>query len=65
MFNQGLAQGGASFNRLEGCWYEGGSVFFVSTSGGDAENGDVNADGYREGFGQVWEYRPGEARTGA
>jgi uncharacterized protein len=62
VFNQGLAQGGAIFNRLEGCWYESGSVFFVSTSGGDAENGDVNDDGYREGFGQVWEYRPGRGR---
>ncbi len=58
VFEQGFGQGGAKFNRLEGCWYDGGSVFFVSTSGGDAENGDVNADGYREGFGQVWEYRP-------
>ncbi|MGH2743673.1 MAG: alkaline phosphatase PhoX, partial [Thermoleophilaceae bacterium] len=57
-FLQGYARGGALFNRLEGCWYDDGSVFFVSTSGGDAENGDVNSDGYREGFGQVWEYRP-------
>jgi secreted PhoX family phosphatase len=64
VFNQGFALGGAIFNRLEGCWYEGGSVFFVSTSGGDAENGDVNADGYREGFGQVWEYRPGHGHGG-
>jgi secreted PhoX family phosphatase len=62
-FNQGFDQGGAKFNRLEGCWYDEGSVYFVSTSGGDAENGDVNADGYREGFGQVWEYRP-SARNG-
>jgi len=46
------------FNRLEGCWYDEGSVFFVSTSGGDEKNGDVNPDGYREGYGQVWEYRP-------
>jgi len=57
-FLQGYAQGGALFNRLEGCWYDDGSVFFVSTSGGDAKNGDVNSDGYEEGFGQVWEYRP-------
>src|SRR5829696_7249493 len=34
------------------------STYFVSTSGGDEKNGDVNPDGYREGFGQVWEYRP-------
>ena len=49
--------GAAKFNRLEGCWWSQGSVFFVSTSGGDVKNGDVNADGFEEGFGQVWEYR--------
>jgi secreted PhoX family phosphatase len=59
-FNQGWAKGGAKFNRLEGCWEDDSTIFFVSTSGGDAENGDVNAaDEYREGFGQVWAYRPG------
>jgi secreted PhoX family phosphatase len=57
-FNQGWAQGGAKFNRLEGCWEDDGTIFFVSTSGGDAKNGDVNSDGYAEGFGQVWAYRP-------
>jgi uncharacterized protein len=57
-FLQGHGQGGALFNRLEGCWFDEGSVFFVSTSGGDVKSGDVNSDGYREGFGQVWEYRP-------
>jgi secreted PhoX family phosphatase len=46
VFNQGKAGGGATFDRLEGCWYGDGSVFFNSTSGGDA------------GLGQVWEYRP-------
>jgi uncharacterized protein len=58
-FVQGYVKGGALFNRLEGCWEDCGSIFFVSTSGGDAKNGDVNSDGYEEGFGQVWEYRPG------
>jgi secreted PhoX family phosphatase len=57
-FNQGWAKGGAKFNRLEGCWEDDGTIFFVSTSGGDAKNGDVNSDGYEEGFGQVWAYRP-------
>ena len=38
--------GGAAFGRLEGCWYDGGSIFFNATSGGDAR------------LGQVWEYRP-------
>jgi secreted PhoX family phosphatase len=56
-FQQGRRLGAAMFNRLEGCWYADGSVFFVSTSGGDAKSGDVNSDGYREGYGQVWEYR--------
>jgi secreted PhoX family phosphatase len=56
-FQQGWRLGAAKFNRLEGCWYADGSVFFVSTSGGDAKSGDVNSDGYREGYGQVWEYR--------
>ena len=61
-FNQGWTAGGAKFNRLEGCWEDDGTIFFVSTSGGDAKNGDVNSDGYEEGFGQVWAYRPGRHR---
>jgi uncharacterized protein len=63
-FNQGWAKGGAKFNRLEGCWEDDGTIFFVSTSGGDAKNGDVNSDGYREGFGQVWAYRAGRRGGG-
>jgi secreted PhoX family phosphatase len=58
VFNEGFAKGGAKFNRLEGCWQGGGSIFFASTSGGDVKNGDVNADGFEEGYGQIWEYRP-------
>ena len=61
-FNQGWSQGGAKFNRLEGCWEDDGTIYFVSTSGGDAKNGDVNSDGYAEGFGQVWAHRPGRGR---
>jgi len=59
-FQQGWRLGATKFNRLEGCWYDKDdcSTYFVSTSGGDEKNGDVNPDGYREGFGQVWEYRP-------
>jgi len=57
VFTQGFDQGAAKFNRLEGCWSDGASVFFVSTSGGDAKNGDVNGDGFAEGYGQIWEYR--------
>jgi secreted PhoX family phosphatase len=62
-FNQGWAEGGAKFNRLEGCWEDGGTIFFVSTSGGDVKSGDpLNSDNYSEGFGQVWAYRPGRHR---
>jgi secreted PhoX family phosphatase len=56
-FRQGWEDGACKFNRLEGCWADGDSIYFVSTSGGDAKNGDLNSDGYREGYGQIWEYR--------
>lgn len=46
VFEQGLARGAAVFQRLEGCWYGDGSIFFNATSGGDA------------GSGQIWQYRP-------
>jgi secreted PhoX family phosphatase len=58
VFQQGWRKDACMFNRLEGCWADGDSIFFVSTSGGDAESGDHNdADGYDEGYGQIWEYR--------
>jgi secreted PhoX family phosphatase len=57
-FNQGWNKGGAKFNRLEGCWEDDSTIFFVSTSGGEAKNGDVNSDKYAEGFGQIWAYQP-------
>ena len=46
VFNQGFEQGAAVFDRLEGAWYGGGSIYFDSTSGGDAS------------LGQIWEYTP-------
>jgi len=58
VFLEGFAEGAAKFNRLEGCWDGAGSIFFASTSGGDAKNGDVNSDGFAEGYGQIWEYIP-------
>ena len=58
VFDEGFAKGAAKFNRLEGCWEDHGTIFFASTSGGDAKNGDVNSDGFREGWGQIWQYRP-------
>ncbi len=58
VFEEGFAKGAAKFNRLEGCWDGSGSIFFASTSGGDVKNGDVNSDGFEEGYGQIWEYIP-------
>lgn len=46
VFAEGQSKGGASFARLEGCWHGDGGIFFHSTSGGDAE------------VGQVWFHRP-------
>jgi secreted PhoX family phosphatase len=43
---QGIAQGGAIFARLEGAFFAGGKVYIVSTSGGPI------------GQGQVFEYQP-------
>jgi uncharacterized protein len=58
VFEAGFAEGAAKFNRLEGCWTGRHSIFFASTNAGDAKNGDVNPDGFAEGYGQIWEYRP-------
>jgi uncharacterized protein len=44
VFVEGLAAGGARFRRLEGCWYDKGKIYFISTNGGNM------------GFGQVWMY---------
>jgi hypothetical protein len=46
VFRQGLVQGGAIFARLEGCWSDNRSIYFVSTNGGDL------------GEGQIWQYSP-------
>lgn len=46
VFKQGKAKGGATFARLEGsCTDEKGNVYFISTSGGNNQGG------------QVWHYR--------
>ncbi len=47
---QGMNQFGAVYTRLEGCWYDSGSVYFTSTSGGPA------------GRGQIWQYTPAEEK---
>ena len=46
IYAQGVAGGGATFARLEGTWHGGGRIYVVSTTGGEAEAG------------QVWEYDP-------
>ena len=46
VYQEGADKGGAAFDRLEGCWYGNGRIFFTATTGGD------------ERLGQVWEYRP-------
>lgn len=48
VFMQCKDQGATTFARLEGCWYGGGKIFIVSTSGGDMK------------MGQVFEYDPQE-----
>ena len=45
VFKQGFSKGGARFAHLEGCRWDGNSLYFCSTSGGDASQG------------QIWEYR--------
>jgi len=50
VFRQGVAGGGATFARLEGIWHGGGRIYIVSTTGGDADAG------------QVWEYDPAGER---
>ena len=52
VYKEGADKGGAAFDRLEGCWYGNGRIFFTSTRGGD------------ERLGQVWEYRPEGADEG-
>lgn len=42
-FAQGRARGGARFTRLEGAWQGSGRVYFTSTSGGVAGQGQVFA----------------------
>ena len=55
LFLQGYDQGGVVFNRLEGCWFGEGGVFFHDTRGGAVTRG------------HVWQYVPGpdEGQGGA
>jgi secreted PhoX family phosphatase len=40
-FKQGKAGGGTSFRRPEGCWYGDGKIFFLCTTGGKLQEGQV------------------------
>jgi secreted PhoX family phosphatase len=40
-FQQGKALGGTSFRRPEGCWYGDGKIFFLCTTGGPLQEGQV------------------------
>ena len=51
VFNQGFTKGAARFARLEGAWPGHGSIYFLSTSGGDVSQG------------QIFEYAPVEERV--
>lgn len=52
VFDQGREQGAAAFNRLEGIYLaqDGRSVYFLSTSGGEAK------------YGQLWHYIPADGK---
>jgi secreted PhoX family phosphatase len=52
VFNQGWAQGGAVFARLEGCVCEFDRIIFISTTGGN------------HSVGQVWEYHERKGNSG-
>jgi hypothetical protein len=55
---QGWAKGAAYFSRLEGSVYDRGVVYFCSTQGGgepEVGTGPI-ANGYGNGYGQVWAY---------
>lgn len=46
VYKQGIAAGGATFIRLEGCWAGNDQIYFTSTNGGDQK------------LGQIWQYSP-------
>lgn len=58
--SQGLAQGAAKFSRLEGAFYDRGTVYFTSTQGGAGVAGPndppLTPGGFGNGRGQVWAY---------
>jgi secreted PhoX family phosphatase len=59
---QGRVAGGAIFSRLEGAVYHQGTIYFVSTQGGETASGDTPPDGFGKGRGQVWAYETWSGR---
>jgi secreted PhoX family phosphatase len=51
-FDQGFANGGARFRRLEGAWWGDRTGYFLATSGGTTTSVPVGGEG------QVFEYNP-------
>ena len=41
VYGQGREAGGATFRRGEGIWYRGGRIYFIASSGGRADMGQV------------------------
>lgn len=56
--DQGRADGAAVFSRLEGCAYDNGEIYFISTQGGPTIAPDGAPFGFGNGRGQVWAYSP-------
>ena len=52
VYESGKAKGGATFARLEGCWWGNGYVYLNATTGGDKT------------LGQVWRYQPKGSEKG-
>lgn len=54
--NQGIAQGAATFARLEGAAADRNTIYFCSTQGGAQPPGDADPSGFGAGRGQIWAY---------
>ena len=52
--NQGRAQGAAYFSRLEGSYYENGTIYFTSTQGGGPA--ETSTGPIADGFGNARQY---------
>ncbi|MFI7698446.1 PhoX family protein [Nonomuraea sp. NPDC049480] len=59
---QGRAKGAAIFSRLEGAVFHQGTIYFVSTQGGDTDPADPPPSGFGKGRGQVWGYETWSGR---